>query len=859
MGSLFNLYQSQSFQSLIHLATDNTASANFIELEDGLGNGLGVSVNTLGEISASGNIYAANITGSTVNTSSLVTTSSFNAYTQSNDAKWNTLGGISGSWITESETASFARTDVTNTFTADQIINGNLNVSGVISASVIHTIFETASVIFSSGSNQFGDAANDVQTLWGSVRVVNELTASGLRYPTTDGTVEQFLSTNGAGNLSFANVRTLYQNIRNRESVSIVKGTPLFASGSTGDNVDVYIADAGNPLRMPATLIAGDATLAPSATGKAIIFGHIEGVNTTGYPAGTAIYVGVGGGWTAVRPTGSTTPVQPLGIVTREGNNGMGIVLTETPYSLPNIQTGFAWVGNGTNQPVAVATSSFAGTTINTGSFATTGSNTFTGDQTLIDAAGNTVTLTNSSGSLILVAKGFTSSSAHITGSGNQVNIFFKPNNNTADTIISGSGNIITNLPAPTAGFKRFFTLGNLAMSNGSMQISASMAFPVSASGNYFANSNTTLRGPVSSSIWNISNNDMLGGINIGQTAVNHAERAVSGVTFLQNFQNGTFNLIANRSNLETTATFRQSYLGGLNTITAASSSVFYDSNLTQGTLTITNSALRAGAPAANLAQIINCMFIGSGSVIAISGSTTDLNAASDFNKTIISSNILGHQNRFSVERTGPSSSTALVGTTLVGANLIVTGSNSYTTTNSDASTIGTVIVGRFNSIEGNLAGSGETVFAVGTGNSTSNRRTGFHIDSGSNATISGSLAISGTFNINGPATFTGSVAGNVVSASITSNTASIDFNRGNYFELTSSVTPLHLNITNIQPGETSTLIISASASSSITFSPNVSQPSGSAYSGSLGSIDILSLVAFNTSKVNIVSTKNMI
>jgi len=120
-------------------------------------------------------------------------------------------------------------------------------------------------------------------------------------------------------------------------------------------------------------------------------------------------------------------------------------------------------------------------------------------------------------------------------------------------------------------------------------------------------------------------------------------------------------------------------------------------------------------------------------------------------------------------------------------------------------------------------------------------------------ADVTGSLVTSGSFVL------TGSAAGNVVSASITSNTASIDFSKGNYFEVTSSVTPLHLNVTNITPGRTSTLIVSASASSSITFSPNVAQPSGNAYSGSAGSIDILSLVAFNSSKVNVVSTKALV
>jgi hypothetical protein len=47
-------------------------------------------------------------------------------YTGSNDTKWNTLGGQSGSWITESETGSFARTNVANTFTQTQTISGSL-------------------------------------------------------------------------------------------------------------------------------------------------------------------------------------------------------------------------------------------------------------------------------------------------------------------------------------------------------------------------------------------------------------------------------------------------------------------------------------------------------------------------------------------------------------------------------------------------------------------------------------------------------------------------------------------------------------------------------------------------------------
>ena len=105
MGSLSNLYISQSYQSLIHVGTNNTASTSFNVLQDGLGNSLGISVNTLGEISASGNIYGLNITGSQVDTGSLVTTSSFNSYTSSTNGRLSSIEATTASLITSSSNA----------------------------------------------------------------------------------------------------------------------------------------------------------------------------------------------------------------------------------------------------------------------------------------------------------------------------------------------------------------------------------------------------------------------------------------------------------------------------------------------------------------------------------------------------------------------------------------------------------------------------------------------------------------------------------------------------------------------------------------------------------------------------------
>ena len=139
------------------------------------------------------------------------------------------------------------------------------------------------------------------------------------------------------------------------------------------------------------------------------------------------------------------------------------------------------------------------------------------------------------------------------------------------------------------------------------------------------------------------------------------------------------------------------------------------------------------------------------------------------------------------------------------------------------------------------------------TKNTTLGNLTGSFATTGSNS-FNGIQSISGSFNL------TGSAYGNVVSMSINSNTASMDLSKGNYFELTSSASPLRIELSNVKAGLTSTLIISSSAATTISFSSNVGQPSPGAYSGSAAaSTDILSFVAFNNSKANVVATKNIV
>lgn len=202
-----------------------------------------------------------------------------------------------------------------------------------------------------------------------SLNVSTSFTASGLNYPITDNGGESFMQTDGSGNLTFQYVKTIYEQIYNGETTTILKGDPLYVSGSQGANSIVYKADAANPAKMPVTYISAD-NIAPGATGRGIVLGLIKGVDTTGYPAGTEVYVAPGGGWTKTRPTGSNI-VQLLGIVTKEGTGGQGIVLNPGPANLPNLTSGNVWVGNSNGLPVATPTSSLS---VASASFAATSS-----------------------------------------------------------------------------------------------------------------------------------------------------------------------------------------------------------------------------------------------------------------------------------------------------------------------------------------------------------------------------------------------------------------------------------------------------------------------------------------------------
>ena len=398
-----------------------------------------------------------------------------------------------------------------------------------------------------------------------------------------------------------------------------------------------------------------------------------------------------------------------------------------------SLTQGYAWVGNSSNRTTLVATSSFGGGT------------------TYINP-----TLNPYSGSLILVANTFTSSSfAHISASANgQVNLVFKNNNNTGDTILSGSGNIFTNPIAPSAGFKRFATSGNISLSGNLPQMSGSMAFPITMSNNYFGSVTGTtflgMRGPVSSSAWSINNNIVQLGVNIGSSAALHAEKLVSGLTLNSNNFLGALNLIANQSALSSSVTINGNIIAGTTTLYLSSSAAAIANNIINDSgFTFTNqyysSSLGLGSVSMNRNNIG-----GQNNLIIISGSLPVGGAQSN---SISDNFIFGGSNQIYIDvqnarLNGSAVYKNVIRTGLLGNNLIVSGSSLL----ADGSSYGSVFVGRYNADDNRRNKTSDTVFAVGTGNTTT-RKTGFLIDSGSNTYVEG------TFNVSGSTAFTGSVA----------------------------------------------------------------------------------------------------
>lgn len=147
----------------------------------------------------------------------------------------------------------------------------------------------------------------------------------------TGGNPGEYLVKNSPANYDFvftdrAHASVLKCYAKNSNSQTLLKGTPVYQTGSIGTVLIVDAADAADPTKMPAIGVLGE-DLLPEAEGELLILGEILGVDTSAFNHGDLIYVADGGGYTNIKPTNVNTAIQFLGIVSKvHATNGGGII-----------------------------------------------------------------------------------------------------------------------------------------------------------------------------------------------------------------------------------------------------------------------------------------------------------------------------------------------------------------------------------------------------------------------------------------------------------------------------------------------------------------------------------------------------
>ena len=265
----------------------------------------------------------------------------FTSYSSSVDSILTNLINATSSYLT-SETDS-----QTLSIVGDQLSISNGNTITIPSTSLDSLNSFTSS--YFTDSSSFDTRIDSLTSTSGSGFTTGSTEFEELTLERVDGSTQLF-------DLAPRRVR---ETIINKDSVTIQKGMPVYVSGSTGNASHVYLADASNPNRMPATYVA-DQTLNSDEEGRGLLTGFITGVDTRQFEPGDEVWVSPAGGYQNTRPTGSNILVQKLGNVIDSAENGSGVIFgAGRSNDVPNIQEGYLWVGNSDDIATPIPSSSF--------------------------------------------------------------------------------------------------------------------------------------------------------------------------------------------------------------------------------------------------------------------------------------------------------------------------------------------------------------------------------------------------------------------------------------------------------------------------------------------------------------------
>jgi uncharacterized coiled-coil protein SlyX len=472
-------------KTIISTPTEITGAVNITgsltaSLQNGyawVGNGSGITIA----------VPTSSIAGASINTGSFVTTSSFNDYTasqstaslvtsinnlntftQSAQVSINALNSATSSYVTESETGSFATTG-SNTFVGNQTITGNITAFSA-SFTYLQTIYESSSVIYSSGSNIFGDELSDTQTLSGSVKVQGSLTVNGTPVQTSSVDISALnsftssqLTINSAIQASTSSLNTFSAStltrLTNIESTtaslnsSVTALNTFTASQSTASlvtSINELNSFTSSQLTINSAIGASTSSL-NSATASLFTSASLALV-TASFDTGTRNLTFTKGNTTQFSVnipdvSGSTLPsgvISGSAQITSLGFVSSSVTASSLVTASVNLNTITFTKGDGTTFPITVNTGSGGGGTTNTGSLLVTAS-AFINTITFTKGDGTTFPVTVTTGSLNYVTGSFGAFYDTTTQSGSAGVAYSMKLNNTDisdGVIISGSGGI---------------------------------------------------------------------------------------------------------------------------------------------------------------------------------------------------------------------------------------------------------------------------------------------------------------------------------------------------------------------------------------------------------------------------------
>jgi hypothetical protein len=831
-----------------------------------------------------------------------VTTASFNSYTSSNDTKVNNLTSATSSYALSASvavvdlaqdgkinsltalTASTAYTNVNNTFSGTQSFD-NVVVNGTASIQFLNVVYQSSSVVYSSGSNIFGDNANeDTQKLEGRTIVTGSLEVTGstkLGNTTITGSLLISGSEVVAGPVTASKLQI--------NGITDLNGTLDVSNDATFRN-DVYIQSSGNPkLRIRDTAGGGgsDGFDIGISTSSFVIKDDTHDFNFFEFD--------YDGSFEHVLKLRANKFELLSGSVSIEG----GITASNDISTSGNI-----YAANLTG----------SGGTIDTGSFATTGSNNFIGNQTI---TGSVLISGSSTTDLTVIGQIYVSSSA--TGQTTQPRIIVSGSSGQT-TILRNTIN--TNNGTNSAG------LNPAAIFTGVVATGDEIGISVNAAGGGISGWSTgpaiyvnNDAGDTYPAVFGFQNK---ANYTDGRVAVLTPLSASAGITSSNAFINGELYSVTSASfdsridaiptiNTGSFATTGSNVFVGKETISGSiemnldSTIRFYQLTSSAGPQT---SAIRfyTEPSASGNTRYLNIQAVpqvGS-NVVAISDFPTnnhftffDLDSHTITNEatTVNIGNQLNRKGALQVANYDEANLQAVgptvfqgVGTSSVAYEQFINAGNYdcvHIQSNLNAGTdfqdlpSDTFVLNTWLNIPTNtgnnpapqfvrgLGVTGSAVFSELTGSlgafssSVDSRLDGLVINTSSFATT-GSNALTGSQIISGSLTITGSVAGNVTALSVTSNTASIDFNLGSVFTLTipsSSVT--YITGSNLKPGQTANIILTQqSTTGSVRFEGSLFKfPSGSINTGSAvaSAVDMVSVASVNSTILYAVTANRLI